>query len=129
MSCCRSSILIDSYLKLLCPLSYVVIVLAYVPRVEVGEGIGVLRIDPDLAQHAGIDVAHENLADGVKTVSLPQLAFEGYSLEWWVRLTDVHAEDLTIVLKGVPAEVLVVFVIVPEGFAEQILNHCKLTSV
>lgn len=61
----------DSYLELLGPVLDVVIVFALVLRVEVGEGNGRTAVrggDPDLAEDARVDVAHEDLADGVEAV-------------------------------------------------------------
>lgn len=61
----------NAYLELLGPVLDVVVVLALVLGVEVGEGNGWTAIggfDPDLAKDAGVDVAHEDLADGVEAV-------------------------------------------------------------
>lgn len=57
-----------SYLKPLRPLPHIVVVLASVLGVEVGERARVFLVVPDLPKDGGIDVTHENLADGIKTM-------------------------------------------------------------
>ncbi len=57
-----------THLMRLRPLPDCVVVLALVPRVEVGECSGGGRVVPHLAEDARVDVAHEGLADCVEAV-------------------------------------------------------------
>jgi hypothetical protein len=57
-----------TYLKLLCPLPDIFIILADVFGVEVGECLGAFRVDPDLTEDACVDVAHQDLAYRVEAV-------------------------------------------------------------
>lgn len=63
------------YLQLPPPLTNCIIIFAFVLRVEVGEGYGLILSCPDLSKHAGIHVAHQNLTDGIKTVSFRRVSF------------------------------------------------------
>lgn len=58
-----------TYRFLLGPSADYLVVLACMPRVEVGKGARVLLVVPDLAHQSRVDVAHEHLADGVDAVS------------------------------------------------------------
>lgn len=61
----------NAYLELLGPVLDVVVVFALVLGVEVGKGNGWTAVggfDPDLAEDTGVDIAHEDLADGVEAV-------------------------------------------------------------
>ena len=61
-----------SYLKLDSPVLDSIVVLALVLCVEIGESNGSPALfggNPDLAENTGVDVAHENLSDGVEAVS------------------------------------------------------------
>ena len=58
-----------THLKFLRPFSNIVVVLAGVLGVEVGERAGVFFVVPHLSEDAGINVTHKNLAYGIKTMS------------------------------------------------------------
>lgn len=68
-ACSRKRDLSCTYLSLLRPSTDDIIVLARMPCAEVGKGARVLLVVPDLAHQPRVDVAHENLADGVDAVS------------------------------------------------------------
>jgi hypothetical protein len=51
------------------PLADLVEVFASVARVEVGVGLRVVWVDPDLAEDTGVGCAHELLSEYIETVS------------------------------------------------------------
>lgn len=53
----------------LCPLPDHVIILAGMCCVEVGESGRFMGVIPDLAEHAGVNVAHENLTQRIDAMT------------------------------------------------------------
>jgi hypothetical protein len=72
------------------------------PRVKVWERRWLIRVDPDLAKHARVDIAHQDLANRIQAVS------------------DVASQYVLFVLERVHSQLFVVVIIKVQCLANQV---------
>lgn len=59
----------ETHLKLLRPFSDIVVVLARMRRLEIRKAVRLVLVHPSLTQDSGVDIAHQDLANGIEAVS------------------------------------------------------------
>ena len=82
------------YLMINSPLSNISVVLALMLRVEIRKCFWAVGKSPDLTKHSSVCITHENLTDGIETV------------------TDVVFHDLVVIQKSMGSELLVIIEVV-----------------